>query len=135
MTEAAAGTLGARPPRRAASHAARSGLQPMGPLLTLAGERRLLQCLVPILVGLSGINGGLSAFDPYARWSLNGDSHVRYLSGLILAIGVGFWTTVPAIESHGARFRLLTALVLVGGLGRLYAVTLWGLPGAAMISS
>ena len=112
----------------------------MGPLLTLPGERRLLQCLVtvaavvPILVGLSGISGGLSAFDPYARWSLNGDSHVRYLSGLILAIGIGFWTTVPAIESHGARFRLLTALVLVGGLARLYAVTLWGLPGAAMIS-
>ncbi|HEU0059064.1 MAG TPA: DUF4345 domain-containing protein [Hyphomicrobiaceae bacterium] len=110
----------------------------MRPLLSLARERRLLQsavtvaALIPIGAGLAGVNGGLAAFDAAARWSLNGDSHVRYLSGLIFAIGAGFLTTVPAIEACGARFRLLTLLVLVGGLARLYAVALWGLPGPAM---
>jgi len=110
----------------------------MRPLLSFARERRLLQsavtlaAFIPILAGLAGVNGGLSAFDASARWSLNGDSHVRYLSGLIFAIGVGFLTTVPAIEACGSRFRLLTVLVLVGGLARLYAVALWGLPGPAM---
>ncbi len=110
----------------------------MRPLLSLARERRLLQSAVtlaaciPILAGLAGVNGGLGALDASARWSLNGDSHVRYLSGLIFAIGVGFLTTVPAIEACGSRFRLLTVLVLVGGLARLYAVLLWGLPGPAM---
>jgi len=107
-------------------------------LLSPARERRLLQsavtvaALIPILAGLAGVGGGLGAFDASARWSLNGDSHVRYLSGLIFAIGVGFLTTVPAIEACGSRFRLLTVLVLVGGLARLYAVVLWGLPGPAM---
>ena len=110
----------------------------MRPLLSLARERRLLQSAVtlaaciPILAGLAGVNGGLGAFDALACWSLNGDSHVRYLSGLIFAIGIGFLTTVPTIEACGSRFRLLTVLVLVGGLARLYAVALWGLPGPAM---
>jgi hypothetical protein len=110
----------------------------MRPTLSLARERRLLQsavtvaAILPILAGLAGVNGGLSALDAAARWSLNGDSHVRYLSGLIFAIGVGFLTTVPAIEACGSRFRLLTGLVVVGGLARLYAVALCGLPGPAM---
>ena len=61
------------------------------------------------------------------------DSHVRYLSGLLLAIGVAFWTTVPAIERRGDRFRLLTALVVTGGLGRLLGVVLRGWPPASMV--
>jgi hypothetical protein len=110
----------------------------MPALLTPVRERRLLQsavtvaALLPILAGLAGVNGGLSGVDAAARWSLNGDSHVRYLSGMIVAIGVGFLTTVPAIEACGSRFRLLTGLVVVGGLARLYAVALCGLPGPAM---
>jgi len=110
----------------------------MRPLLSVARERRLLQAavllaaLIPICAGLMGVNGGLAAIDAAARWTLNGDSHVRYLSGLIFAIGVGFLSTVPGIEACGARFRLLTLLVLIGGLARLYAVALWGLPGPAM---
>ena len=101
-------------------------------------ERRLLQgtvtvaALIPILVGLAGIVAGLGAFDASAGATLNGDSHVRYLSGLIFAIGIAFWSTVPAIEVSGSRFRLLTGLVVVGGLARLYAAVLAGLPGPAM---
>jgi Domain of unknown function (DUF4345) len=103
-----------------------------------SGERRLLQAtvaalaLVPILTGLAGIAYGAGAFDRHLAPSLNGDSHVRYLSGLILAIGLSFWSTVPRIEAQGERFRLLTALVLVGGLARLYALARYGLPGAPM---
>jgi hypothetical protein len=106
--------------------------------LSPANERRLLQitvtlaALIPILVGLAGIAGGLGALDAAAGWSLNGDSHVRYLSGLVLAIGVAFWSTVPTIEASGSRFRLLTSLIVVGGLARLYAVLLAGPPGPAM---
>jgi hypothetical protein len=58
---------------------------------------------------------------------------VRYLSGLLLAIGLGFWSTVPRIDVQGPRFRLLTALVLVGGLGRLYGVALAGLPAPGTV--
>jgi hypothetical protein len=51
-------------------------------------------------------------------------SHARYLSGLLLAIGLGYLTTVPAIERKTARFRLLTGLVAVGGLCRLLGIAM-----------
>jgi len=93
----------------------------------------LLAC-VPILVGLTGILRGLDPFDAQAGLSRSGDSHVRYLSGVMLAIGLGYWSTVPRIEVQGSRFRLLTALVLTGGLARLYALVLLGLPALGMIA-
>jgi len=105
------------------------------------GERRLLQilvasaALVPILSGLWGILAGLDTFGSHARLSRTGDSHVRYLSGLIFAIGIGFWSTVPRIEARGARFRLLTCLVLTGGMARLFGLAVLGLPGAGTIGA
>jgi hypothetical protein len=62
-------------------------------------------------------------------------SHERYLSGLLLAIGLAFWTTVSDIEGKTGRFRLLTALVVVGGISRLLGVALgdslsWSIGGA-----
>ena len=56
------------------------------------------------------------------------DSHFRYLSGLLLAIGLGYISTLRDIETKGARFTLLTALVVVGGLGRLGSVFYVGWP-------
>jgi len=102
------------------------------------GERRLLQsivavlALVPILSGLAGIVWGLGVFDRHFTPSLDGDSHVRYLSGLLFAIGLGYWSTVPRLHTQGPRFRLLTGLVLIAGLARLYAVARYGIPGALM---
>ena len=64
---------------------------------------------------------------------MSDDSHVRYLSGLLLAIGIAFWTTVPAIERRTARFRLLTALVVIGGIGRLISLVFVGVPPGPML--
>lgn len=101
---------------------------------------RLLQGLVvvfgfvPVLAGLAGIvlgpsMAGLAPNDtPVAL-----DSHVRYLSGLLLAIGIGFWSTVPRLEWHAVRFRLLTAIVVVGGLGRLIGLLAIGVPPPSML--
>lgn len=72
--------------------------------------------LVPVIGGAIGVvqpGAGASA------WAIN---HDRYLSGLLLAIGLAFWTTIPAIEASTGRFRLLTTLVAIGGLGRLLGV-------------
>ena len=74
------------------------------PRLSPCGERRLLQwsvavlALVPVLAGGAGVVSGLSLFGVRANLPLGGDSHVRYLSGLILGLGLGFWSTVPRIE-------------------------------------
>lgn len=68
-----------------------------------------------------------SAFDvvhgvPGANaWDVN---HERYLSGLLFAIGLAFWSTIPSIAEKTARFRLLTFVVVTGGLCRLLGVLL-----------
>jgi hypothetical protein len=51
-------------------------------------------------------------------------SQGRYLSGLLMAIGLGYWTTIPDIEQKTARFRLLTGLVAIGGLSRLLGLAM-----------
>jgi hypothetical protein len=108
------------------------------PTPSRARERRLLQWivtalgLVPILAGAAGVLRGHSAFDPGSAPSLDCDSHAHYLSGLLLAIGLGFWSSVPDIDKRGDRFRLLTGLVLIGGFARLYGLARNGTPGLAM---
>jgi Domain of unknown function (DUF4345) len=51
-------------------------------------------------------------------------SQGRYLSGLLLAIGLAYWTTILNIEQKTGRFRLLTGLVAIGGLCRLLGVAM-----------
>jgi hypothetical protein len=89
--------------------------------------------LVPVAGGLAGTVLGAAMLAPGAPPAL--DSHYRYLSGLLLAIGLGFWSTIPGLARQGARFRLLTALVVVGGLGRLYGALTQGVPPPAMLAA
>ncbi len=99
-------------------------------------EKRLLQicvalaALVPVAGGMSGViwggrSLGLPAFGP-------ADSQVRFLSGLLCAIGIGFWTTIPDIERSGARFQLLTILIVAGGFARALGLFLAGPAGPLM---
>jgi hypothetical protein len=99
-------------------------------------ERRLLQasvalgCAVPLVAGGAGMIEGpafLSGIERGAPADL--DSHFRYLSGLLLAIGLAFTTCIPGIERKTGRFRLLAFLVVVGGLGRLLSLASVGMPG------
>jgi hypothetical protein len=111
------------------------------PAFSPDGERRLLQivvavaALVPVLSGLWGVVLGLDTFGAHARLSLTGDSHVRYLSGLILAIGLAYWSTLPRIEAQGTTFRLLTALVLIGGCARLLGLLHFGAPTRGVVGA
>jgi len=77
-----------------------------------------LAAIVPVAGGLSGAVLGLGGA---SAWSAD---HYRYLSGLLLAIGLGFWSTIPNIERHAPRFRLLTGIVAIGGICRLLGVML-----------
>lgn len=88
-------------------------------------EIRLLQiaictaCIVPLTAGAVGMGLGPWMLKDGIPPDLN--SHFRYLSGLLFAIGIGFLSTVPRIAERGPRFRLLTSIVAVGGLARLGA--------------
>jgi hypothetical protein len=87
--------------------------------------------VVPVAAGTAGIVWGPAMIDGHAA-AIDVDSHFRYLSGLLLALGLGFWSTIPEIERTTTRFRLLTVLVLVGGFGRVISACIVGLPGGAM---
>ena len=103
-------------------------------------ERRMLQRivalagLVPIAAGLFGVIFG-AALTGDNGLSTSGDSHYRYLSGLLLAIGLLFWSTIPAIEEKTARFQLLTIIVVLGGLARLAGLLITGLPSLTMLAA
>lgn len=102
-------------------------------------ERRLLQIavalgsLIPITAGAAGILSGLAMVD--AGGIVSADSHFRYLSGLLFGIGIAFATTVPRIECNTARFRVLTGIVVAGGIGRLISLLVRGAPDAAMLAA
>ena len=111
----------------------------MTPGETWTVERRALQGLVavlaciPIATGLAGALFGIAAYGHPISHAVDLDSHGRYLSGLLLAIGLGFWSAIPAIEAQGPRIRLLTAIVIIGGLARLGGAIAVGLPSSGMI--
>jgi hypothetical protein len=100
-------------------------------------ERRLLQqsvavvATIPVATGLYGVLFGQALTGDAV--SISAESHFRYLSGLLLGIGLCFWSTLPSIEIHTGRVRLLTLLVVIGGLSRLIGLALTGLPSLFML--
>lgn len=97
-------------------------------------EKRLLQivvaiaCLVPLSTGGRSVLFGPGFLRGVDAVPVDLDSHFRYVSGIFLALGVAFATCVPAIERKGARFRLLGAMVVTGGLARLLSLATVGAP-------
>lgn len=99
-------------------------------------ERRLLQAavacgsLVPIAAGIAGmVSGGAFLRGVDAPVPVDLDSHFRYLSGLLLGIGLAFAGCIPRIERSTTKFRLLGIIVIAGGLGRLASLLIAGTPG------
>lgn len=99
-------------------------------------ERRLLQgaialgSMVPVLAGGAGMIEGPEMIRGLgAAASADLDSHMRYLSGLLCGIGIGFLSCIPNVEARARRFQLLGAIVLVGGLGRALSLIDIGPPG------
>ena len=105
-----------------------------------ATEKRLLQivvavaCLVPLLAGGSGVLRGAEMMRGVgAAPPVDLDSHFRYLSGLLLGIGLAFAWCIPAIERRTLLFRTLGLIAVVGGLGRLLGLLVGGVPSAGHV--
>jgi len=92
-------------------------------------ERRALQASVAIAAMVPVAAGGAGVIVGARGRSAAFDSQYRYLSGLLLALGLVFWSLIPWIERRTAVVRALTFLVVVGGLARLYAFSQHGDPG------
>ena len=63
------------------------------------------------------------------------ESHFRYLSGLLFAIGVAYVTAIPRIETQGMRIYLLTGLVVMGGIGRVFSLSVIWPPSNSVIAA
>ena len=93
-------------------------------------ERRLLQiavalaAIVPVAAGAGGALLAPAFLD--LATSPEGQTHIAYLSGLLLGIGVTVWSLIPTIEKQGRIFGLFTAIIVLGGLARLVAATRLG---------
>ena len=97
-------------------------------------ERRALQISIAI-AALLPVGAGLWGITQSASPGVWDDNHHRYLSGLLLAIGLGYWSAVPMIEKMATRLRLLTALVAIGGLARLSGLVLGDMPTLPVASA
>jgi hypothetical protein len=91
-------------------------------------ERRLLQIAVAVAGLVPVAAGALGAFRP--ELLIGGPPHAlthgAYLSGLLLGLGLAFWSLVPSIERQSRVFGLLTGLVVLGGLARAFTAARLG---------
>jgi hypothetical protein len=91
--------------------------------------------VVPIAAGAAGMLLGPAMLGGDAVAAPDLDGHFRYLSGLLLGIGVAYAAAVPGIERRRARFLLLGGIVAVGGVGRLLSMLSRGGPSATMLGA
>ena len=95
-------------------------------------ERKLLQVafalggLVLVGFGLAGVVFGANFTDLSGNVVM--DSYIRFLKGMLLAIGLVYWSSVPDIERHGERISLVTFILVLGAVPRLIAVIGHGVP-------
>ena len=109
-----------------------SSVAPLAARTTLQAVVGVL-ALVPTLTGLAGILLGPDFLRLDPPWPVDLDSHFRFLSGVFLRVGIGFYSCIPNIETKTERFRLLGGLIVLGGLARLWSLLLAGGPSAGHV--
>src|SRR5690242_13934337 len=85
-----------------------------------------LAAAVPILAGAMGALLGTSFLGGDASAAI--DSHLRYLSGLLLGLGLLALWCAADLPRRGGAFTNLCGVVALGGTARLLGLMLAGLP-------
>jgi hypothetical protein len=100
-------------------------------------ERKLVQGifavagLVLVGFGFAGVFFGANFLDLSGNVVM--DSYIRFLKGMLLAIGLVYWSAIPDIERHGERISLVTFILVLGAVPRLMAVIGHGVPTIGII--
>ena len=100
-------------------------------------ERKLLQiafaCAGLALVGfgVAGVIFGANFMDLTGNVVM--DSYIRFLKGMLLAIGLIYWSSIPQIERQGERISLVTFILVLGAVPRLMAVIGHGVPTIGIV--
>lgn len=82
--------------------------------------------LVLVGFGFAGVFFGANFLDLSGNVVM--DSYIRFLKGMLLAIGLVYWSSIPDIERHGERIALVTFILVLGAVPRLMAVIGHGVP-------
>lgn len=85
-----------------------------------------LACLVPILGGGTGAVLGVAALEEAGGPAT--DSHLRYLSGLLLGLGLCAFWCAGDLPRRGTIFSGLCAIFVLGGLARALGLAMEGVP-------
>ncbi len=98
-----------------------------------AASRRRLQVILAVLsailpVRLTGLLAGPKALPSGGVPDATTDSEYRFVSAFWLASAPVIWSELPRIEQRTGLFRFLTAVIFLGGLGRLLAWRQTGRP-------
>jgi hypothetical protein len=102
-------------------------------------ERKLLQIafalagLVLVGFGFAGVFFGADFLDLSGNVVM--DSYIRFLKGMLLAIGLVYWSSIPDIERHGERISLVTFILILGAVPRLMVVIGHGVPTIGILIS
>ena len=103
-------------------------------------QRKLLQTAIA-LTGLAAVGFGAAgvligtSFTDSLVGDVTMDSYVRFLKGMLLAIGLIYWSAIPAIERHGERIALVTFILVLGAIPRLMSVIAHGVPTHGILLS
>src|SRR3954451_18990459 len=102
-------------------------------------QRKLLQIaiacagLIGVGFGLAGVVFGTALVDLFDDGSV--DSSVRFYKGMLLAIGLIYWSCIPEIERRGERISLVTLILVCGAASRLMAVIGHGVANVGILLS
>jgi hypothetical protein len=97
-------------------------------------ERKLLQAAVAVagfagvVLGLTGVLFGTLYADLSGDAVL--DSYVRFGKGVLLAIGLVYWSCIPRVELRGDRISLA-----LGTLSRLFSAVGHGVPTLGIVAN
>ena len=100
-------------------------------------ERKLLQIafafagLALVGFGLAGMFFGANFMDLTDNVVM--DSYIRFLKGMLLAVGLVYWSAIPQIERHGERISVVTFVLVLGAVPRLMAVIAHGVPTVGIL--
>ena len=92
--------------------------------------------LIPTITGvltMMGIHDPLFA-DLALPHSALLDSELRFFGGLWLGLGLTVLSTVKNLEKYFELYRVLWAMIFIGGIGRLLSILFIGLPPVPFIA-
>jgi hypothetical protein len=87
--------------------------------------------LVLLGVGISGVLLGVQFL--HGAGTITVDNYFRFLSGVMVAIGIVFLISIPHVERYRERFAILTFAIVLGGFAHLYSVSLHGIPSVGSL--